>query len=220
VTRVSEPSTSRSASPRHRFAPGQEEEARAFLRRPTEFESYRVLANRFALWMMFLSAPLGVGMYFLLAVGTSPSDTESRWIYLVGSSCLALGLLGLSGFKLIQYGRFVLDPERGEIRTNEESISFAKVRNPEVRTVDSEYVDTEFVRRQGYSWGIEYSRGAVLLSQSSFSRRKLEHIAELLGAMAAEYHEKEAVRRWLEERRLAQNDSPPDASGSPPRTTE
>jgi hypothetical protein len=38
--------------------------------------------------------------------------------------------------------------------------------------------------------------------------------------MAAEYQEKEAVRRWLEERRLAQNDSPPDASGSPTRTTE
>lgn len=176
----------------HRFLPGQEKEARAFLEQPSRFEPYRMLIDRFALWMMFIIWPISLGFYWLIS-----DDPDSFWLQLGFSLAMLLGGLGLSTWKLVQTGWFVLDPDNGEVIHAGQRISFAKVKHPKVRSFDRTYMSGMFTPYQGAEWGIEYKPGSTLMMSASMSRKKLEHLVDLLTEMAAEYQEKDAVRCWL-----------------------
>ena len=101
----------------------------------------------------------------------------------------------------IKQGSFILDPEHALVRYRDIDYPFAKLGFVRVSTRASLEVGGEageLVHRVRNH--VIIARPFVFFDADMVPRFKVYKIANLLNGMLAEYHQKEAVRKWLADR--------------------
>ena len=192
--------------PAFRFKPGQEEDARAFLRQPSAYPRLKMIPNqrlRFGLAFIFI-IPFVTFVVFPYAHPDSP-DTLLVSVIVTVAAFVAIG--GLAAGVAIKQGWFILDPEAAIMRYRKRDHPFATIGLPRLgkaTVLERSGESLEIVSEMKYDvlvlgektvGGETYRK--LIFYYDAMPRKKLEKIANLLNGMLQEYHEKEAVRLWL-----------------------
>ena len=144
---------------------------------------------------MLISGPIAP-LIIMWAMDVLGQLYDVGWIVL---PIVTLLFVGIPLLFLLRQGIFVLDPQREIVRYCRRDIHFGELGLVQVGTTAAE----EYVgpgERRMVDWPVLRTGSEEFFVYFGVSEKLVAQIADRLNAMLAEYHEREAVRAWLQRR--------------------
>ena len=152
----------------------------------------RYLVDISSLRLLVLGTPLSFAALFLGSLANGPREPTA--FHALMASIFAVPFATFLLIRIIKAGYLVLDPRHNKIVVSGDSIDFGRLGSPRVGVREVEFMSTQWHPMRGSDEGLEIAPGRIILFGAGHSRRRLQHIADVLAGMLDEFHQREAEK--------------------------